>query len=110
MCIRDRSYGEFVHKLYEGIDRERYPVDEETLSYLVDMAMLIIIRAVTLYYKNVVDREKLLEGLFFSLLNLGYAWYQDRYIFPEEFCDYRDYQNAVPFLIPGRGQKDGKRK
>ena len=56
------------------------------------------------------DREKLLEGLFFSLLNLGYAWYQDRYIFPEEFCDYRDYQNAVPFLIPGRGQKDGKRK
>ena len=41
----------------KGLIRERYPVDEETLSYLVDMAMLIIIRAVTLYYKNVVDRE-----------------------------------------------------
>ena len=56
-CFQDESYGEFVHKFYEGIDRERYPIDEETLSYLVDMAMLIIIRAVTLYYKNVVDRE-----------------------------------------------------
>lgn len=54
--------------------------------------------------------EKLAEGLIFSLLNLGHAWYQDRYIFPEEFCDYRDYQNAVPFLIPRKGQKDGRRK
>ena len=50
--LQDESYGEFVHKLYEGIDRERYPIDEETLSYLVDMTMLIIIRAVTLYYKE----------------------------------------------------------
>ena len=44
--------------------------------------------------------EKLLEALVFSLLNLGYAWYQDRYIFPEEFCDYEDYQRKVPFLLP----------
>ena len=71
--LQDESYGEFVHKLYEGIDRERYPVDEETLSYLVDMAMLIIIRAVTLYYKNVVDREKLLEVTKKEMLILEYG-------------------------------------
>lgn len=71
--LQDESYGEFVHKLYEGIDRERYPVDEETLSYLVDMAMLIIIRAVTLYYKNVVDREKLLEVTKKEMLIMEYG-------------------------------------
>ena len=71
--LQDESYGEFVHKLYEGIDRERYPIDEETLSYLVDMAMLIIIRAVTLYYKNVVDREKLLEVTKKEMLILEYG-------------------------------------
>ena len=71
--LQDESYGEFVHKLYEGIDRERYPIDEETLSYLVDMTMLIIIRAVTLYYKNVVDREKLLEVTKKEMLILEYG-------------------------------------
>ena len=43
------------------------------LSYLVDMAMLIIIRAVTLYYKNVVDREKLLEVTKKEMLIMEYG-------------------------------------
>ena len=37
------------------------------------MAMLIIIRAVTLYYKNVVDREKLLEVSKKEMLILEYG-------------------------------------
>ena len=39
-------------------------------------------------------------GCTLSLINLLYAWYQDKWIFPEEFSDYRDYQKEVPFLIP----------
>lgn len=59
--FQDESYREFIEKLYEGLDGDQYPIDRETLAYLVDMAMLIVIKAITLYYKNVVDREKLLE-------------------------------------------------
>lgn len=40
------------------------------------------------------------NGMVFSLLNLGYAWFQDRVSFPKTFCDYREYQASVPFLIP----------
>lgn len=36
----------------------------------------------------------------FSLLNLAYAWFQDRITFPKTFCDYDDYKKNVPFLIP----------
>ena len=40
------------------------------------------------------------RGLIFSLLNLLYAYFQDRITFPKTFCDYSDYQKKVPFLIP----------
>lgn len=42
----------------------------------------------------------LLHGMIFSLLNLLYAWFQDRVTFPKTFCDYADYRRRVPFLIP----------
>ena len=44
--------------------------------------------------------DRVMLGLCLSFLNLLYAWYQDRLIFVEEFCDYRDYQEQVPFLLP----------
>lgn len=44
--------------------------------------------------------NRVMLGLCLSFLNLLYAWYQDRLIFVEEFCDYRDYQEQVPFLLP----------
>ena len=40
------------------------------------------------------------NGMVFSLLDLLYAWFQDRVTFPKTFCDYREYQKSVPFLIP----------
>lgn len=49
--------------------------------------------------------EGLLLCLCLSALNLGYAWYQDRFIFVQEFSDYKDYQKSVPFLIPGRPRR-----
>ena len=40
------------------------------------------------------------HGMVFSLLNLCYAWFQDRITFPKTFCDYEAYRSYVPFLIP----------
>ena len=42
----------------------------------------------------------LLHGMILSLLNLLYAWFQDRVTFPRTFADYRSYQQNVPFLLP----------
>ena len=42
----------------------------------------------------------ILNCVIFSLLDLGYAWFQDRVTFPKTFCDYTVDQKNVPFLIP----------
>ena len=42
----------------------------------------------------------LLRGMFFSLMDLAYACFQDRITFPRTFCDYKRYQQETPFLIP----------
>ena len=42
----------------------------------------------------------ILRGLLFSLLDLIYAWFQDRVTFPQTFSDYPDYRQRIPFLIP----------
>ena len=39
-------------------------------------------------------------GMVFSGLNLAYAWFQDRVTFPKTFCDYTDYREKAPFLLP----------
>ena len=39
-------------------------------------------------------------GMFFSALNLAYAWFQDRVTFPKTFCDYDAYREKAPFLLP----------
>lgn len=41
-------------------------------------------------------------GLIFSLMDLLYAVFQDRFSFPKTFVDYEDYRERVPFLIPTR--------
>lgn len=42
------------------------------------------------------------KGLWFSLLNLLYVWFQDRITFPRIFTDYPAYRKRVPFLIPNK--------
>ena len=45
--------------------------------------------------------EKLIiNGMILSLMNLLYAWFQDRITFPKTFTDYTVYRNNVPFLLP----------
>ncbi|MBQ4354242.1 MAG: hypothetical protein IJC71_05040 [Clostridia bacterium] len=39
-------------------------------------------------------------GMIFSVLNLGYVWFQDRVTFVKTFDDYEDYKKRVPFIIP----------
>ena len=39
-------------------------------------------------------------GMVLSILNLAYALFQDRVTFPKTFCDYSDYREKVPFLLP----------
>lgn len=46
------------------------------------------------------SKTSIVYGILLSLINLLYAWYQDKWIFPEEFSDYREYQKDVPFLLP----------
>lgn len=44
--------------------------------------------------------KMIFRSMLFSILNLAYAYFQDRITFPKTFCDYSDYQKKVPFLIP----------
>lgn len=42
-------------------------------------------------------------GIIYSLLNVAYVVFQDRWTFPRTFDDYEGYQKRVPFLIPTAG-------
>ena len=42
----------------------------------------------------------LCRGMIFSLLNAGYAWFQDRVTFPQCFSDYGEYRKRTPFIVP----------
>ena len=42
----------------------------------------------------------LANGMVLSLLNVAYAWFQDRVTFPKSFFNYEEYRERVPFLIP----------
>lgn len=42
----------------------------------------------------------IINGMILSVLNLLYAWFQDRITFPKTFTDYAEYRNNVPFLLP----------
>ena len=41
-----------------------------------------------------------IAAVLFSLMNIIYAYMQDRMIFPITLEGYEDYQKHVPFLIP----------
>ena len=40
------------------------------------------------------------HGMIFTLLNVAYAWFQDRVTFPKCFSDYKEYRKRVPFMVP----------
>lgn len=61
--FRDEAYQAFSRRLYNGIDREAYPVVEELMPYLMEMFTVILARALSLYYINAAEKEQLLEIL-----------------------------------------------
>ena len=50
--MKDELYKAFVQELYERLDKEQYPTTLETLSYVVDMAMMILLKSMAMYYQN----------------------------------------------------------
>ncbi|MEG0265594.1 MAG: hypothetical protein RSA06_04920 [Erysipelotrichaceae bacterium] len=48
------------------------------------------------------SQQVLYVAIVFSLLNLIYAYIQDKVIFPIMLEGYQSYQNRVPFLIPNK--------
>lgn len=59
--FQDMIYKTFVANIYEHTDRERFPVREEDMPYLVELLMLISMKAISHFYKDMADKEKLLE-------------------------------------------------
>lgn len=61
--FQDQDCRVFCRKIHEGVDKKLYPMEEEIVPYFVEIAMVISTKALTLYYKNAVDKEQLLEVL-----------------------------------------------
>ena len=55
--MKDELYKAFVQELYERLDKEQYPTTLETLSYVVDMAMMILLKSMAMYYQNPSEKE-----------------------------------------------------
>lgn len=64
VLTRDQVYRQFIHELYERMDRERFPVaDEETLGSLGEILLLVAGRAAAMFYLGMEDRDTLLRGV-----------------------------------------------
>ena len=50
--MKDELYKSFVEELYNRLDKDRYPTTIETLCYIVDMAIMILIKSMAMYYQN----------------------------------------------------------
>lgn len=48
------------------------------------------------------SRLLLAGAVMYALLNLLYAYLQDRWVFPRQFEDYERYQKETPFLLPSK--------
>ena len=49
--MKDELYKPFIEELYSRLDKDRYPTTIETLCYVVDMAMMIPIKSMAMYYQ-----------------------------------------------------------
>lgn len=50
--MKDELYKSFVEELYNRLDKDRYPTTIETLCYIVDMAIMILIKSMAMYYQK----------------------------------------------------------
>lgn len=61
IMFQDESYKAFVRHIHEHIDREDFPIKEEDVAYLAEMLILVSMKAISHYYKNMTDKETLLK-------------------------------------------------
>ena len=58
--FRDDIFRDFIDKVYLNLDKSRFPMEKETLSYVVEMSMMLSIKAITLFYKRAASKEDIL--------------------------------------------------
>ena len=61
--MKDELYKSFVEELYNRLDKDRYPTTIETLCYVVDMAMMVLIKSMAMYYQNPSEKETIIQVL-----------------------------------------------
>lgn len=61
--MKDELYKSFVEELYNRLDKDRYPTTIETLCYIVDMAIMILIKSMAMYYQNPSEKETIIHVL-----------------------------------------------
>lgn len=59
--FQDPSYEDFIRELYRRLDKERCPMDEETLAYAAEISILLSMKGIALYYKEEADQEMILK-------------------------------------------------
>ena len=59
--FQDPSYEDFIRELYRRLDKERCPMDEETLAYAAETSILLWKKGIALYYKEEADQEMILK-------------------------------------------------
>ena len=59
--FRDDTFRDFIDKVYLNLDKSRFPMEKETLSYVVEMSMMLSIKAITLFYKRAASKEDILS-------------------------------------------------
>jgi len=61
--MKDELYKSFIEELYSRLDKDRYPTTIETLCYVVDMAMMVLIKSMAMYYQDPSEKENIIQIL-----------------------------------------------
>lgn len=75
--MKDELYKSFVEELYNRLDKDRYPTTIETLCYIVDMAIMILIKSMAMYYQNPSEKETIIQVLTEEMTILERGMYPD---------------------------------
>lgn len=63
LLVQDDSFNGFLDHLYTKIDREQYPVKRESLGYAAEMAILVFVKSLAMYYRKVAEKDQILDIL-----------------------------------------------
>lgn len=103
------SFAALIYSLFFALPFDETYVQDSKARCVYDKGVYALCRhpgilcyfVMQLFFGVAALPEKIIiNGMIFSVLNLGYAWFQDKVTFPKTFTDYTDYQKNVPFLLP----------